>query len=219
MPSMRGLAAALAAALAALAAAPACESAPLPSPSPPAPPVPKCPSPADTTGAWSATAGGLRARLLMSVPDKDEYGIRIARTWIELENLDDVANPMAIYWDVDAILRFSLEDAIGKPVETGAMAASIVRPQPFWLLIPDESSIRVGVTTSGYGLMPERGLFIGLPGMGAWQLERGDKRAYRLRGRLTVPEPSGAQDPNLRAWDGTLELPPVEVPASRGARL
>jgi hypothetical protein len=95
------------------------------------------------------------------------------------------------------------------------MAASIVRPPPFWLIVPSESTIRASVTTYGYGVTPDGGLLIGLPASHAWQLAPGDTRSYRLQGRIVEPARSGDDRDRPQAWEGVIDLPPVDVPSAR----
>lgn len=195
--------------------------------SPPATPAPASPGPASPAPAaadaargaepaWSATVDGLRARLVVSVPDKPEaeHGVRMARTWIEIENVSDVANPVDLFWNVDKIFDFALEDADGKPAATGSMAASIAMVPPFWLVIPSDSLLRVSITTWGYGVLPNQGdVFLGLPATHAWQLAHDDTRVYRLRGRLAVPSGDGDDryDADRQVWQNAIDLPPVAV--------
>ena len=173
-------------------------------PEQPTPPVIKSSLPSP---GWSPAVNGLRGRLLVS-PGAGTLP-RTVRVDLELENVSDVANPIEIYWDIDGVLSFSLADGDGREIANTPTAASIRRSSPHWLMLPFDSALRINITTHGYGVMPEPGVFIGLPHMDAWQFEASDMRRRLLHGVFTATATVAAHD---RQWQGTLDLPIVEIP-------
>jgi hypothetical protein len=163
-------------------------------------------------GDWSQPVGGLRARLELRSEAGGATDTPMAHTWVVLENVSDVGNPMELYWDDDHLFSFTLTDDTGAPARTGGMAASIMSPGPYWLVIPFESSVRASLTVMGYGVQPHGRLFIGLPAMHAWELDAGDAHAYQLAARLRVTAPPPAD--HRQAWSGELDIPPVALPAA-----
>lgn len=159
------------------------------------------------TSAWSAPVNGLRARLTTSA-GTTHGGVRVPRVDLELENVSDVANPIELYWDIDALLAFRIEDASGVIIAPASVPASILRPTRFWLMVPYHGRVRLEITTFGYGIARGLRMFIGLPGMGAWAVAPGDTRRYMVSGTLTA---SPHTEPNRRPWQGRLNLQEVEI--------
>lgn len=159
------------------------------------------------TSGWSATVNGLRGRLVVSAGDGTAP--RMVRVDLELQNVSDVGNPIEIYWDIDDVLAFSLADGDGKEIATTPTAASIRRPSPYWLMLPMDSTLRTNLTTHGYGVTLKPGVFVGLPGMAVWQFDATDTRRRLLRGVFTATATTAADH---RPWQGTLDLPIVEIP-------
>jgi hypothetical protein len=189
-------------------------SAPPPAPSAAAPTDPGVPirptlpaKGALASSGWSSPVNGLQGRLLVSAGEGTSP--RIVRIDLELQNVSNVGSPMELYWDIDAVLSFSLADEEGKEIETTPTAASIRRAAPYWLMLPMDSTLRTNLTTHGYGIEPKPGVFIGLPNMMAWQIDATDKRRRRIHGVLTATATTAADG---REWKGTLDLPLVEIP-------
>jgi hypothetical protein len=162
---------------------------------------------AGEAGAWSSAVAGIRARLIVSAGEVYE-GTALPRVDIELQNVSDVGNPLELYWDVDAVLRFQLADDAGADIPTSPLPVDIMRPTPYWVVLPWDSTVRINITTSGYGIRGAQRMLLGLPGDGAWEIAAGDARRLFLRGTLTAAQ---VDDAGRRAWRGTIELPPVEV--------
>jgi hypothetical protein len=156
---------------------------------------------------WSPTVSGLRGRLVASAGDGTAP--RVVRVELELENVSDVANPIEIYWDIDAVLSFSLTDEAGTEIETTPTMVSIQRVFPYWLALPPDSTLRIDITTTGYGMVPRPSVVVGLPHDAFWQLDATDTPRRLLRGVL---RPISTRATHRRPWQGRLDLPPVEIP-------
>ena len=159
------------------------------------------------SSGWSSPVNGLQGRLLVS--SGEGTSPRIARIDLEIQNVSNVGSPIELYWDIDTVLSFSLADEDGKEIEPTPMAASVRSAAPYWLMLPMDSTLRTNLTTHGYGVEPRPGVFIGLPNMMAWQIDATDKRRRRLHGTLVATTTTATDG---RQWQGTLDLPIVEIP-------
>jgi hypothetical protein len=169
---------------------------------------PSCVPNESKEGAWSVPAEGLRARILASM-SHTFYGTPQIRIDLELQNVSDVATPIEIEWDIDALLSFELADETGRSVPRAVRPCNITRVMPYWIAIPCDSTLRTNITTSGYGQFPNQRWFLGLPGGGAWESALGDTHRYSLLGTLSA---RSLDNPTHRAWRGTITLPAVELP-------
>lgn len=158
------------------------------------------------SGAWSQPVNGLRGRLL-TAPGETFNGTGLLDVYLELENVSDVANPMEVYFDPYKSLTSSVVDSEGKPLKQPPVAASILSPGPFWLVIPSDGILKFRVSVSGYGIYKDSGTDIPM-NSGNWVIAPDDKKQYFVKGDF-----SAAPDRTKpRAWQGMLHLPRVLIP-------
>jgi len=163
---------------------------------------------ADQKGAWSEAVNGVRARLVIGF-DPDFAGTEMATVHLEIQNVSDVADPKEIWFDPDrCFVGWQLRDETGKAVpRPGAMVASIITMGPYWITLPYDSTLRLRISVSGYGIRPDGGIALQLPGA-FWQVPRRADGRYELSVKFVGSAP---KDDARRAWHGTLVLPSVRV--------
>ncbi len=165
-----------------------------------------------TIGDWSEPTNGLRGRLLFS-EDAKFYGTEMATVYLKLQNVDNMANPMEIYFDtLRSPLRFELKDASGNSRKDAPMDLDEIIPGSYWIDLPHDSTLRFRVSSGGYGIPENAGLAIGVRG-NFWIIPYAETNDYFLTASFDVI-PTTDKD-HIHAWKGTLKLPPVKIPAKR----
>jgi hypothetical protein len=161
---------------------------------------------------WSAEVEGLRGRLI-ATPLTEPRGPQFLLE-IELQNTTNSAAPIEIWWGTwNGMLQFKLEEESGKPVISdvvpGGNNASI---PPYWLKLPDHSSIRAVVAARGFEYMtpatPDR-LFLRPAVFQGWFLPVKRTSKLFLSAVFTPPK---APEPSRFQWVGPLTLPRVPLP-------
>jgi len=170
----------------------------------------KASSPDDglSSGEWSASVGGLRGRLLIG-EDAPCNGTRMAKVYLELQNVSDVANQMEIYFDtIHSPLKYDVLDPGGKVFPQAPTPCDIMTPNPYWIRLPFDAVLRFRVSLNGYGIPRNGGWAIGLDG-GFWIIPPTASGDYFLTGSFSViPLKDGTSHP----WQGVLELPKARIP-------
>ena len=179
-------------------------------------------------GGWSDPVGGLRARLLVCPDAQDrpprtnaQNSSRLAKVYLEFENVSDSLNPMQIRLDghLSALTCQLLDEAGGAPREQRSLgfgSAPVIGP--YWVLEPFDSSLKVRADNL-YGMpMPgETGMSLSV-GPHRWLIPERSPAAYFLSGTFAVPEPvllpeRSSYYEHPTAWSGALKLPKVKVTA------
>ncbi len=164
-----------------------------------------------TIGDWSEPTNGLRGRLLFSEDAKFE-GTEIGVIYLELQNVSDVLNPMEIYFDASQF-QFGLGDVDGKsPMYNGGVVFDGFVLGPYWINLPQDSTLRFQINENGYGIPKDAGLAIGLP-RNFWVIPKTATNDYFLSASFDAI-PAKDKD-HIHAWKGVLKLPPVKIPAKR----
>lgn len=161
-------------------------------------------------GKWSEPVDGLRGRLLFA-EDPKFNGTRMGIVYLELQNVFDVLNPMEIYYDPGHALPSSLLDSSNQPVAQSGMPANIMSPLPFWIMLPNDSTLRFRVSVTGYGIPKDGGLSIGLMS-GNWIIPAKSRKEHFLSASFSVTPPSDKD--HTHAWHGVLKLPKVKIPTN-----
>lgn len=159
------------------------------------------------TENWSPTVNGVQGRLIF-VEEPAVNGTRISGLDLELRNVSDVGNPIEIYYDPTRAFRCQLFDGMNRPVPQPPYVADILTPNPYWLSLPYQGSLRFRVSVHGYGIGENKGRMIQMS-CGVWRVKPDDSGRYVMRATFTTAPP---REPSRRAWTGDLVLPPVEVP-------
>jgi len=173
------------------------------------------------TGDWSETVrdnGGdaLRGRLLV-YDDFASNALNHARVYLELQHVHVSESawdsPTEVYFEFGARndLNFEMHDKLDKSIPRVGVVEWGPVPDPYWVSLPYESTVRVRADTL---LGPESkpaGLEILVPG-GCWDIPPNATNDFFLSATLTPPKdhPSAL---NYHVWQGTLKLPSVKIPA------
>ena len=160
--------------------------------------------------AWSDAVNGLRARLVLKRTEVID-GTPIISTYLELRNVSDVGNPMALQGS-HAKQEFKVIDAEGRampPPATVLFDGKIGGIQGD-LVIPFHSTLSFDISGRGAGIPADKAGMIDMLG-GPWEFDDAAK-AYRLKATIEIPEAKRADnDPNWQ-WHGRIEIPAVAVP-------
>jgi hypothetical protein len=163
----------------------------------------------DDAEGWSEPSNGVRGRLVMRCSHVIN-GTMIVATHVELKNVWDVANALAV--DVsDKHFTFRVTDAEGKDLpDSPAIFSGIQAPLPD-LILPFDGSIRFRIGPRGFGIAGDKAALLDLgPNFGR-EIPK-DGKTYFLRGVFEVPKmPNNRTGPAVR-WQGRIELPPVRIP-------
>lgn len=182
-------------------------------------------------GEWSGSDtnqisfGNIRARLVIS-ETIDNSDSRTAVAYLELHNASSAQNTLYIYYRYFAtedspVLKCELKDAKGNPVRQSVRAANGWFPPPCWLALPYDSTLRFLPMTLSKTMAANGELCIDA-GYDFWRFPRGDTNDYYLSGKLMLSVPQDVARPVSedkyqppQIWQGTLQLPPVKIPAKR----
>ncbi len=156
---------------------------------------------------WSAVKDGVQGRLIFT-EDAPFNGMRMLSLDLELRNVSDVGNPIEIYYDPINAFRCELIDAKKNPVPQPPLVADILTPNPYWISLPYQGSIRFRISVDGYGIPNDGGRMIQMS-CGAWLIKLADQADYQFRATFIADRP---RKPGRRIWTGPLELPLVRIP-------
>lgn len=168
----------------------------------------------DTEVNWSKTVNGLRARLLVLPPR--ETNSPFCRVFIEFENVSDVLGQKTIRFSPDK-LSLQVIDKEGKKLVPPRGPLPYDGVSPLWepIALPYAGSITFQVSFPGLGYRPGIDKVIVDIGNGSgsvWVIPQ-DGSSYFLSGSFSVErKESGHQ---YMDWNGTLELPKVEIPKAK----
>ncbi len=162
----------------------------------------------DANDSWSATIDGVRGRLLATAIDA--AGTAQLRLECELENVREAANPIEINWGTlsEDVLQMTVENEAGVALPQLHPGGNRRGVDPFWLEIPDGSSIRFTISRAAFEYMPGRVWLRPLTFI-AWEVPTDGKAKYYMRGKLT---PRASTDREHRPWAGPLLLPRIPLP-------
>ena len=166
-------------------------------------------------GDWSEPTNGLRGRLLIAERSQDKWDVqnnsRSGVVYLELQNITSGDTLYVYYAEVKSPLRCELRDSIGNNIPTGnVFVNSDWRPQPCWLVLPNDSTLRFSTTI----LMgaPTNSLLISVGEAidgGSWKIPLDSTNVYYLSGTFNPTPPVNETRPHV--WEGTLKLPPVKI--------
>jgi hypothetical protein len=158
--------------------------------------------------AWSEMVDGIRGRLVID-HGPDFGGAEMTVVYLEIQNVSDSADAKNVCFDEDHQFKWQLVDERGELVrDEHGIAASIMVPGPYWIVLPYDSTLRFRVSVSGYGISPEGGVALQLPGA-FWQVQRKREGAYFLSATFASVM---AKEERRHAWKGVLVLPKVQLP-------
>ena len=173
------------------------------------------------TGDWSKAVSdspgpALRGRLLVY----DERGPSAgnhAGVYLELQHVFQGvwANPIEVYFEFGSRnnLQFEMRNKLDQPIPQEPVFTSAPAPNPYWVTLPCESTVRLRVDKlEGFPSKP-KGLAILVPG-GCWIMPPNATNDFFLSATFTPPKdhPSSL---HYHVWQGTLNLPKVKIPVKK----
>lgn len=174
-------------------------------------------------GGWSAPVTNaiwpLRGRLLVyDAPDRGNDAMwPQARVYVELKNLQTAhSDPLEFYFDGGkSSLDFEMRDGNGKPVKTETFLYNGVLPEPFWVTLPSDSTVRIRVDL-GIRSQREDGLEVCVPrdGWVMWVIRPETNGDYYLSAQFSAIT-NHASPLGYHVWRGTLQLPQVRMPVEK----
>jgi hypothetical protein len=139
------------------------------------------------------------------------FGTRQGVIYLELQNLSLGDSIYVYYAPAKSPFRCELLDSSGKTNASKRGSYEGWIPDPGWLALPHDSTLRFRVTLGGFAIPQNGGLFVAGNIPDAWVIPAGTTDEYRLSGTFTVTAPKNDMRP--RMWEGTLKLPQVRIPA------
>ncbi len=166
------------------------------------------------TGEWSESVNGIQGRL-SAAQDSEVNGTKQIAVYLELRNGIHRLNPLEIYFNPHKSIISRVVDSKDKrlappPTNFG----NIMTPFPFWIVMPDDSTIRFKISVSGYGVQPNGGTQIQMINDNSissnWLIGVNDKKNYYLEGTFVSQAPKFEIEKQV--WEGTIKLSKVLIP-------
>src|SRR5262249_50464847 len=105
---------------------------------------------------------------------------------------------------------WTVTDTDGNSMDTSNPPGDWLPTPPQKLTLAAGEGGRLVLSISGAGIAPNKGGHLELGSDRVWVFEKGDEKAYYLRGTIEV-KPTGERG----RWSGTLDLPRVKIPLGR----
>lgn len=156
--------------------------------------------------SWSNPERGIQARITLVEKPKIN-GTRSLVPYLELRNVGDSAYPLKVRCGAGHV-TFELVGADGKAIRDGwSLPRSGPHPDPGTVVLPLDSSMRIGMYCSNWGVPRDAAAMISTDS-GAWVLQPQEKATVFLR--ATIKGEKVESDPD-RTWHGTIQTPAVKV--------
>ena len=159
----------------------------------------------DQAGQWSESVGGLQARLIISQKPMVN-GTSIVSVHLEIRNVSDIGNPMEVPVHPEKI-KFTLLDSADKPVSESFLPRSGIGVQWGDLILPFDSSMRLGLTCYNVAIPKDERALIPLPSQD-WVIKKGDKTTYCLKATISS---EGENKSSKHIWLGLITTPTVVI--------
>jgi hypothetical protein len=138
-------------------------------------------------------------------------GTPILSTYLVLQNVSGVMNPMKVVWSTER-MKFRVVDAAGKePQRDAASYDGGGFGGPAELILPLRGELSFDISCPGLGIRGDQAALIDLGWSDNWTIKK-DAADYFMHATLEVEKVKGPSDNSIRAWASRLELPPVEIP-------
>ena len=157
---------------------------------------------------WSKPVSDIQARFSFEEGPLGHGTTRLTKTYLELRNVSDRASPIYLWYDPGASVKAQLFDSAGKPVQMTGNAASIWVSPPFLICLPYDSTLKLNVTASGYGVPKDEKALVGLIS-GDWVIKKDDSSEYFLGGTFIAESP--AKETEHELWTGEIQIPMTRV--------
>lgn len=157
-------------------------------------------NPPDDADSWSKPVNQLQARVVLIEKPKIN-GTRWIVPYLELRNVSDVAYPLKVRCDGGHV-RFALIGADGKVLRNGwELPRSGLHPHPGTIVLPFDSSIRIGMGCTNWGVPKNAPAMISTDS-GAWVLKQQEKGKVFLRVTIKGEKVEPEDD---QIWHGRIE--------------
>ena len=162
-----------------------------------------------STNGWSKDVAGLQCKI-----DAVRMGMKSDSpkivTYLSLRNTSDSLGTVDIYLSIGN-LNLWLENKAGKKLETptsGVNGRNGFVPNPFWLQLPFDSSVRMRCDLTGY-FPPPTSEFVIESESGLLALPKGWKEEVYLAGNFIVNDPP--HEARSRRWEGKIPVPRIRI--------
>lgn len=158
---------------------------------------------------WSEPVNGLRARMTMKRSEVFN-GTPMIATYLELQNVSDVGNPMNVAWRRER-MDFRVVDADGRELPKAMGPYSGGGFHVHDLVLPYDSRLSFNISCRGLGVPADKAALIDLGPPNCWIIER-DGKDYYLEASFEIPQSKRDREDPTRPWHGRIELPRVQIP-------
>lgn len=158
---------------------------------------------------WSADEAGIVAKIEVERKGEKDRTPKLT-TFLTLKNTSDVIGTIDVYLSLNN-LKLWLEDESGEVIpeaKSGVNGRNGFMPNPFWLLIPFDSTVRMNLNLNGYFPPPPGELLIESES-GLLYVPKGFKNKVFLGGEFQVIDPP--HEARSHRWEGTLKLPRILI--------
>ncbi len=137
-------------------------------------------------------------------------GTPILSTYLELQNVSDVGNPMKVAWRRNGMV-FRVVDADGTELPKAMGPYSGGGFHAHDLVLPFDSTLSFSISCSGLGIPADKAAVIDLGGSINWVIED-DKNDHYFEASFQVPRSKRERDDPTRPWHGRIELSRIQIP-------
>jgi hypothetical protein len=162
---------------------------------------------------WSNESNGLRARLSLRRSSVSN-GTGIITTYLELENVSDMGNPMLIR---GTPIQFKVTDEAGRDVPVSGGPFDGVSFGETELTLPHDSALRYRIGPCGFGVPADQAALLDLGSSYGWVIPR-DGKKYYVSGVMEVAGVKEDRSQRGIVWQGRIELPAVPIPTDAERR-
>jgi hypothetical protein len=134
--------------------------------------------------------------------------------YVELQNANSAwGEPLRIFFNVSAGLKFELLDAGGKIVAPSGTGGSGGDVGAGWITLPYDSTVRLRANPGGWGTPSDAFLALPLRPMNGqyWLFQEAPAGDHFLTGKLTIAPPTGDTFEHRDDWRGTVEFPKTKL--------
>lgn len=158
---------------------------------------------------WSEPVAGLQANIDIERKGNKSDSPKLV-TYLSLRNATDSLGTVDVYMSVGNLVLW-LENKAGKKLDmtqSGVNGRNGFVPNPFWLQLPFDSSIRMRCDLTGY-FPPPTSEFVIESESGLLSIPKGWKGEVYLAGNFIVIDPP--HEARSQRWEGKLFLPRIQI--------
>jgi hypothetical protein len=165
-----------------------------------------------TPSGWSATADGVRARLVVTSTQDAEKRAQVAIA-LEIENVSDAGGPLALPLadDPGELLTFVVEDDHGTRLANAGIGGSYASTGPYLANLPVRATLHQVISSGAIEYVPGGKPMLRPLTFQAWDLPAKHGTLY-LRATLKPRDQGKGVKLPRAVWTTPLELPRVPLP-------